>query len=195
MDLGIFRRSRAVFGAWILVPLLAITAVDIGTAGFCFSVKRKLVESRAALRTIDKLTASRARAEQALEEAAKSETGIPTAEEEVSGWIDRIAPLSDFKIETLSVNRSQDSLNKVPSAVSRRRRRTGESAVEKKGLAFIRVTLKGKGSYRSIASFIRDLEAECAMIHVSELSIQREGSTLESPCVCELTFNIYLLEA
>jgi len=192
MDLGIFRRSTGVFTAWIILPLLAVIGVDIGSAGFCFAMKRQLVTNKAALQAIDRLSQSCTAASNALTGAVKHDGALPAAEQEVSGWIDEIAPDTGFKIEKLSVSRS---LGSDPSPISSKRatlRRTKPTAVV---LPSIDVTLKGTGSYASLARFIHDLETGCSMLHVSGLRIQKEGYQPDGSYLCELIFRIYFLEA
>jgi hypothetical protein len=195
MDLGVFRRSKAVFSLWLLLPLFTVIAIDLGSAGFCFWAKRSLLQNRDMMQTIGELTESRQRAEDALAALVQKDGALPATSQEISSWLDEVAPRSEFTLETLSVIKSDGSAQKSKSRKSRRKRKQQDVSKPKKLVPYIGVTLKGRGSYLSLVRFIRDLESQYLLVHVTGIGIRAQGDDKSGTYLCDLTFNVYLVES
>ena len=195
MDLGTFKRSKLVFAAWLLMPLVVVVGIDLGAAGFCYITKRRLVQDREMLRAIDGISTSHRSVSEALLKILKSQNELPSTPQEVSSWLDEIAPESEFTVENLSVVKSTGAVAAPRSSMSKRRRKMIEAAKGPPSLPSIRVTLKGRGSYVSLVRLLRDLETGYALVHVAGIRVVKNGSGEADSYLCELTFNIYLIEA
>ena len=196
MDLGVFRRSKAVFSLWLLLPLFTVIAIDFGSAGFCFWAKRSLLQNRDMMQTIGDLAESRQRAEDALAALVQKDGALPATSQEISSWLDEVASRSEFTVETLSVIKSDGSAQKSKSRISRRKQKQKKDVSKPQALVpYIGVTLKGQGSYLSLVRFIRDLESQYLLVHVTGIGIRAQGYDKSGTYVCDLTFNVYLVES
>lgn len=193
MDLGIFRRSKAVFSLWVILPLVTVVTVDAGSAGFCYWAKRRLAENRELLRTIGDLSDSTRAVSESLAKVLKNDEGLPATTEEISSWLDNITPQSKFTVETLSVVKSNGSAatTRLPASKKRKGKSTSD---DYSAVPYISVTLKGSGSYLSLIKFLRSLESEHLMVRVSGLRVRAEGHEKANMYICDLTFNVYLVE-
>ncbi len=194
MDLGIFRRSRAIFSLWIGLPLVTLIAVETGSAGYCYWARKRLSESRDRLRAIVELSACREDVSKALERVLRNDADLPDSTEAISSWLDELAPISKFTVETLSVSKSDGSVQGRRSSISRKKKASDPPDEGHTGVPYLSVTLKGRGSYLSLVKFLRLLESEHLLVTVSGLRVRTAGHEKAGDYMCDLTFNIYLVE-
>jgi hypothetical protein len=194
MDLGIFRRSKAVFSLWVVLPLLTVLSVDLGSAGFCCWAKKRLSDNRALFRTIADLSESRDDVVGSMELVLKNDAALPGTTEEISSWLADITPYTKFTVETLSVSKSNGTVQKSRSSISRRRSKDKPAEAPHSSVPYLSVTLKGRGSYMSLIKFLRSLESEHLMVSISGLRVRAEGYEGAGGYMCDLTFKVYLVE-
>ena len=191
MDIGIFRRTKGVFIAWTFSPILLVIIVQLGSIYYCMRANRLLSRNKDMLEAINGLHESVSRSDAAITSADKGHKA-PVATHEVSRWINDIASLSDFAIETLSVDTAGGVTPPDPQpGIKAKTQTTGDD----ESVPSIIITLKGHGKYLSVTRFVRDIESCSPLIQVQNIDVTEEVYGKTDVYRCNLVFSIYIIKS
>jgi len=170
MDLGVFKRSRVDFLAWILCPVLLIAALHFGTRSYCKHVNASVAWRRAfvdEMPDLDKrLSAAKASVDRFVEATQAHAESLETLSERLSALADGCG----FSINEVAVNEWE-----------------GATSVD---AGIVEVELEGEGRWLDIAQFMDLVQGPEGLvtIEMGRLRLVQQGRQARYKCELKLRF-------
>lgn len=171
MDLGIFRRNKSTFWAWIVLPALAVVVAYSVSNVYCASVEDRLYRRKAVLGILNDVEAHMKIAKDVVCAFAVMGGGQATAAEDVSTRMSELARRRGFRIDSLQV---KDLVNTVT---------TDEETSQA-----LTIEMQGEGDMLALMQFMNDLHSpqHLTVVDSALLKLQRRGSKTETHYMAEL---------
>ncbi|MBL7075959.1 MAG: hypothetical protein ISS31_00675 [Kiritimatiellae bacterium] len=157
MDLGIFRRRKATFWAWIVLPALTVIVVYNALDVYCTSVEDQLYRRKAMLGIMNDVEERMSVAKDVVCGFAVMGDGHTSAAEDVSMRITELARRHRFTINSLRVKDGVETLKSASPALY--------------------IELKGEGDILSLMQFLNELQSpqHLTVIDGALMQLQRQG--------------------
>ncbi len=175
--------------AWVLSPVLLAILIQLGSIFYCMRINSMLAQNKDMLETINRISYSVLKTEAAIESASDKDHKLPKETQEVSRWINDLATQSDFRIETLSVDKVEGK-QQAPSPKTKHPE--AQMIGTEDNIPSIVITLNGRGKYYSVAGFVTAIESYSHLIHVQNIDMAVEVYGKTDDYKCSLAFRIYL---
>lgn len=173
MDLGVFRRNRMIFLAWILCPLLLITAVHVATVVYRGRAGQAMEDRKQALALVPGLQQRLRVADETLDGFVVEMKEGQGAAEYVGDLVSRAAQESGFVVNALTVD--SDRVRERPSGVA------------------VDVTIKGESPYRAVLRFVNELQRPEHLVTLRDASFSATRVVPELQYSATLTCRFYVL--
>ncbi len=173
MDLGVFRRKKAAFWAWIVLPALTVVVVYNSLDVTCTYVEDHLHRRQAVLGILSDVEERLGVAKDVVCGFAVMGNGNTTAAEDISTRITELARRHRFTINSLRV---QDG-----------------SELKKKASPALHIELKGEGGILSLMKFLNELQSpqHLTVIDRASMHLQSRGAKGEASYEMELHIHCF----
>ncbi|MBT3296745.1 MAG: hypothetical protein HN919_22315 [Verrucomicrobia bacterium] len=169
MDLGVFRRKKATFWAWIVLPALCVIVGYQVMHVYCLYVEERLERRQAVLSILDDVEqCMNVSKDVVLGFAMMGDRRTPAAED-VSSRISELARRHDFMVNSLHVNESRETGDESSRALE--------------------IDLKGEGDILSLMQFLNELQSpqHLTVIDGASLHLKQRGAGTAASYTTELT--------
>jgi hypothetical protein len=155
MDLGIFRRRKATFWAWIVLPALFVVVAFSSLNVYCTFVEDRLARRKAVLSILNDVEQRMSVAKDVVCGFAVIGNGRTTAAEDVSTRITELAHRHEFMINSLRVK--------------------DDAEISKDSAPALHIELKGEGDILSMMQFLNELQSpqHLTVIDGASMHLQR----------------------
>lgn len=173
MDLGIFRRRKATFWAWVVLPALAVTVLFNSLNVYCTFVEDRLQRRKAVLGILNDVEERMSVAKDVVCGFAVIGNGSSTAAEDVSTRIAELARRHHFMINSLRVKSANE--------------------VKQESVPALHIGLKGEGDILSLMQFLNELQSpqHLTVINSGLIQLQRRGDNSEATYKAELDIRCF----
>ncbi|MBU0676589.1 MAG: hypothetical protein KJ626_00600 [Verrucomicrobia bacterium] len=146
MDLGIFRRSKRVLAAWLVLPVLVIVVLHFSVKFYCWSAGRELRNRSQVVQVLPKVKRSLELARETISAYRLDPESRAEPSEELRLQLNEAAAASGFTVNTLSIEEADKSVS------------IGERA--------LLVTVKGEGNQAALTTFLGRLEQSHSLLEL-----------------------------
>ena len=169
MDLGVFRRKKATFWAWIVLPALCVIVGYQVIHVYCLYVEEQLERRQAVLGILDDVEHCMSVSKDVVLGFAMMGDSRAPAAENVSSRISELARRHDFMVNSLRVNEPMETGGEQSRALE--------------------IDLKGEGDILSLMQFLNELQSpqHLTVIDGASLRLKQRGAGSAATYTTELT--------
>lgn len=157
MDSTIFIRSRRVLAIWLAVPVLVVTAVDLGVRTFYNTQQVSYLRKQALDKYIPEMLAGEGDFNRFIKGCVINTTGSKSIEDTSIELMNTAANLAKFKITSIDVVQTRGA---------------------KPDTTKVAVNVNGIGSCRSIAAFLQNIKKQDPLIYEEQIDL---SNAVEGP--------------
>lgn len=174
MDLGVFRRKKETFWAWIVLPILSVVVAYHALNVYCRFVEQRLHQRQAILGILDDVEQRMNVAKDVVCGFAMIGDGGTVAAEDINSRITDLARRHDFTINALQVKDPE----KAPKA----------------GAHALLVSVKGEGNILALLQFLNELQnpQRLTVVDSASMYLRTQGDGGSAVYETELTVRCFL---
>ena len=193
MDLGLFRRSRAQFWAWIGGPILVIVVATYALQSYSGRVERALTERRSLTEVIPEMQIQLGAAKETLQRFALVPPTRSDATERVRARMNRCAEQSGFIVNALNVEQPDATAPRKPTGVRGRKPAPAKAAAPDDTTPFLEVTVNGEGALPAVLRFMDEALGSTSLVTAESAALKMTRNVPEPFYTAQLVLRCYLV--
>jgi len=193
MDLGLFRRTRVQFAAWLAGPIVVIAASYYALHAYCEHVERTLTDRRTLTEVVPEMQIQLKAAKETLRHFETTPASRNDATELVRARISRHAQEAGLVINSLSVMQPDELFAKKPELARNRKAGAAKPAGIEDRTPFLAVSVTGEGTLPAVLRFMDQAMGPQSLVVPETAVLETTHNEAEPQYTAEFLLRCYLV--